>query len=129
MSSSQLVTIVAPGNIDRATVRQFVAEYTAQLEASSMRGENVHQISLDQQDAVEKMTAEWDKVDQALFSKLYTEELNAYSNAAFDKANQINAQTAQVHINAAQNASNIATWVSLIVFFVFLIFMIRMIKG
>lgn len=129
MSSSQLGTTVAPGNIDRAAVRKFVAEYTVQLEAASMRGENVHQIALDQQDAVEKMTAEWNEVDQALFSKLYTEELNAYSNAAFDKANQINAQTAQIHVKAAQSASNIATWVSLIVFFVFLIFMIRMFKG
>lgn len=129
MSSSQLVTIVRPGNIDRATVRQFVAEYTAQLEAASMRGENVHQMSLDQQDKVEKMTSEWNEVDQALFAKLYTEELTAYSNAAFDKANQINAQTAQVHMQAAKNVSNVATWVSLIVFFVFLIFMIKVVRG
>lgn len=129
MSSAQLGTIVVLGNIDRASVRQFVAEYTAQLEAASMRGENVHQIALDRQDAVEKMTAEWNEVDQALFSKLYTEELNAYSNAAFDKANQINAQTAQVHVKAAQNASNVATWVSLTVFFVFLIFMIKVVRG
>lgn len=131
MKSMQVENDTPPGfgPINRQSVRAFVGEYTSRLQVASQGGENVHQLALDQQDMVDAMTAEWTEEDRLLFSQLYIEELNAYTNGINDKTLQINAQTAEIHIQAAQNASNVATWISLIIFFAFLIFMINLFKG
>ena len=117
------------GPINRQSVREFVGEYTARLQEASQAGENVHQLALDQQDTVDRMTAGWAEDDRLLFSRLYIEELDAYTNGVNDKVMQINAQTTEIHIKAAQDASNVATWISLIVFFGFIIFMINLMKS
>ena len=130
MDSYRLAKVPAfrPEHIDRQTVRAFVSNYTDRLESASVRGDNVHQLALDQQDIVDALTAPWSEENRSLFSQLYTEELMAYANSANDRANAINAQTAQTHAQAAQDASNVATWISLITFFVFLFFMIKLFK-
>jgi len=131
MNPSQLTKapMFRPDHIDRQTVRSFVNEYTERLEVASACGDNVHQLALDQQDAVDEMTAKWSEEDRLLFSRFYTEELMAYANSTNDRANAINAQTAQIHVQAAHDASNMATWISLISFFVFLFFMVKMFNG
>jgi len=121
--------LIRPGAIDRDTVRRYVSEYTDRLEAASERGDNVHQLALDQQDQVDRMTSSWGEEDRLLFSKLYVEELNAYADGANDGAAKLNLQTAQIHAQSVQDASNVATWISLIVFFGFLFFMIKIFKG
>ncbi|MBD8531526.1 MULTISPECIES: hypothetical protein [unclassified Massilia] len=131
MSSMLLekVPLFRPEHIDRQAVRAFVGEYTEQLQAASARGDNVHQLALDQQDAVDAMTANWGEEDRLLFSRLYIEELNAYADTATDQANAMNAQATRINVQAAQDASNVATWISLIVFFGFVFFMIKLFKG
>jgi hypothetical protein len=115
--------------IDRPTVRRLVEEYTLAAQEAGARGENIHQWSLDQQDKVTQYASTLSEPDATLFWTLYGEEMSASANTMNDKTAALNAQAAQIHIQAAQNASNVATWISIIAFFAFVIFMINMFKN
>lgn len=114
--------------IDRPSVRKLVEEDNAYLRATASDGQNIHQISLDRNDQVQTYMQTLSESDLALFIKLYEEEMNAMTQAMLQETAEINAKTAQQHIQNAQSASNIATWISLIVFFIVLISFIKMMK-
>jgi hypothetical protein len=114
--------------IDRSTVRKLVEGDNAYLRRAASEGRNVHQVSLDRSDQVQAYMAGLSETDLALFIKLYEEEMHAVTQAMLQETAEINAQTAQRNINNAQSASNISTWISLIVFFIVLISFIKMMK-
>lgn len=115
--------------IDRTSVRALVAEDKEYLLRAIAAGENAHHVSLDRQDQIDAFAASLNEDDKAEFYRLYLEELNASTQASLDATAAMNAQTAEIHIQNAQAASNVATWISLIGFFGFLFFMIKMFKG
>lgn len=115
-------------NLDRASVREFVAnelEYRRQVAAE---GVNAHQVDLDRQDQITAKMALLSEADQAKFLELYTQEMGAVTNALLEQAAAINANTMGQHVQAANNAAQMSTWISIIAFFAFVIFMIRMFK-
>ena len=93
------------------------------------RGENIHQWGLDQQDKVAEYASTLSEPDANLFWTLYGEEMQAAANAINDQTAAMNAQSAQIHLQAVQDSSNVATWVSIIAFFAFIIFMINLFKN
>ena len=115
--------------IDRPTVRRLVEEYTLAAQEAGARGENIHQWSLDQQDKVTQYASTLSEPDATLFWTLYGEEMSASANTMNDKTAALNAQAAQINIQTAQDASNVATWISIIAFFAFVIFLINMFKN
>jgi len=115
--------------IDRPAVRRLVEEYTSAAQEAGTRGENIHQWGLDQQDKVTQYAATLSEPDANLFWTLYGEEMQAAANAINDQTAALNAQVTQVHLQKAQDASNIATWISIAAFFAFVIFMINMFKN
>jgi len=115
--------------IDRPTVRRLVEEYTLAAQEARTRGENIHQWGLDQQDKVTQYASTLSEPDAILFWTLYGEEMQATANAINDQTAALNAQATHTHLQAAQDASNVATWISIIAFFAFVIFMINMFKN
>lgn len=115
--------------IDRPTVRRLVEEYTLAAQEAGARGENIHQWSLDQQDKVTQYASTLGESDANLFWTLYGEEMLASTNTMNDKAAALNAQATQAHLQTAQDASNVARWISIIAFFAFVIFMINILKN
>jgi hypothetical protein len=131
MNSIQLETSqpMHLNQIDRPTVRRFVEEHLHAAQAAGARGENIHQWSLDQQDKVTQYASTLSESDATLFWTLYGEEMMASANTINDKTATLNAQSTQIHLQAAQDASNVATWISIISFFAFIIFMISLFKN
>lgn len=112
--------------IDRTTVRRLVEEYTLAAQEAGARGENIHQWALDQQDKVTQYASTLSEPDANLFWTLYGEEMQAAANAINDQTAALNSQVTQVHLQKAQDASTVATWISIAAFFGFVIFMINM---
>lgn len=115
--------------IDRASVRALVAGDKQYLLDTIAAGGNPHHATLDRQDQIDIFAGNLNEVDRAEFYRFYVEELKASTQASLDTTAALNAQTAQVHMQTAQDASNVATWISIAVFFGFLLFMIKLFKG
>lgn len=115
--------------IDRPTVRRLVEEYTLAAQEAGARGENIHQWGLDQQDKVTQYASTLSEPDATLFWTLYGEEMLASANTINDKTAALNAQATQIHLQTAQDASKVATWISIAIFVGFVIFMINMFKN
>jgi len=107
--------------IDRPSVRQFVAAHSQYLLDAIAAGRNPHEITLDRQDQVNAFAATLSASEAERFYNLYTEELNASTQASLDKTAHLNAQV-------VAKTGQVTTWLSLIVFFVFLVSLIRIFR-
>lgn len=127
-----LPSIPASLAVTRPNVRQIAAEHHTILGIVAASGGNIHQVALDQQDRLLAFMSTLSEPDAAVFSKLYTEELDALTAGQQAETARINAQVIaeqSVAIKTAQQSSQVGIWISLIVFFAFLIFMIKLMKG
>ena len=103
--------------VDRASVREYVRRNSEALVAAATRGENVHQLALDQQDAVNERIAAMSSADAAAFEVVYFEELQAntsHMNAETQRINQ------RVEVDT-QNAENFGKIVGFVVFVIIVV--------
>lgn len=122
-------TVITIEQIDRKSIRTLVVASSAEMQEIAVRGENIFQYSLDLRDQVDAFARTLSEEQKETFYTIYAEELEASTNASNVKTAAIYEQTAQVHLQNAQNASNVATWMSLIIFFIFVIGAISIFKS
>ena len=108
--------------IDRHSVRALVAREGELMAKIATTGGNVHQYALDRQDEIQKFAATLSEKDSPMFWEIYTQEIMATSQTA-------NNMLAAAQLKDVKAASNVATWISIIVFFVALIAIIKLFKG
>lgn len=77
--------------LDRQAVRRYVKSDSDELLAAAARGENVHQIALDQQDRFSEQLKNLPPSEALALQSMYTEELNAnalHMSAETDRLNR-----------------------------------------
>ncbi len=115
--------------IDRENVRRMVEEDSEYLKWAAAYKKNIHQVGLDRQDQVNAYMAGLSSTDLDKFIKLYEEEMRASTQAVLDNIAAINAGASAKLMQNATQASQVATWISLIMFFVVLISAISIFKN
>jgi DNA-binding GntR family transcriptional regulator len=88
----------SPSTRDRAAVREIVARNSAELARAAREGRNVHQLSLDQQDELNRFASTLSPEAAESFHRMCAEEMLAEVNTVNDrlvKAEQENARVAE----------------------------------
>lgn len=104
----------------RAEVREYVEYRQSLIKDAVDRGENPYQLSLDLQDAQDKMMSDWPEDEIVAYLNMQTEETNAIANSLNDQTNAIY----QNQVDEAVNGSMAMQWIIAIVFAVFMLIII-----
>lgn len=114
--------------VDRKAVRKYVLEDSEAMVAAASRGENIHQLSLDQQDRFNEQLRDLSTEDGAALLAIYIEEMEANTHHMNSEVDRINRQTDALNQKAAADLAGIegagkaiAVIVSCLVFVFFLV--------
>lgn len=90
--------------LDRQAVRRYVNKDSEELLAAAARGENIHQIALDQQDRFNEQLKNLPPDESLALQAMYTEELNANTLHMSAEADRLNRQADDLNQKAAAQA-------------------------
>lgn len=116
------------GKISRDKIRVYVKLHSDALVSAAGRGENVHQMALDQQDLFHEQLILIPPEEADNFSRIYHEEINANSNYLLSEADRmtreaaaLNQKTAEKIVDAENNGKVIGVIILMVIVVSFLV--------